>query len=140
MPRLAVADKDPVTGETKYPEDLADHKYADLNGRTTPVYIVVEGMRLTSKPCSAFTEDIKNSKKMIRVINEDGDIQEYDAEKNLEFEEMPYAVVVNDEGKPVRAIRIDPMSYINAGEEDLVDCTVADKPTKYPKKVIDVLS
>lgn len=111
-----------------------------LDKLTVPVCVMVEGYKLNDVPFKAIVEDIKDSKKMIRVINEAGEIDEYDVEQNLEFQDMPYAVVVDSEGKPVRSIKIDPLSYINAEDDELVDCTCADKPTKFPKKVINILS
>jgi len=66
-------------------------------------------------------------------------MHEYDIE-NTEFADKPYAVIVNSEGKPIRSIKIDPLSYINAEEDDLVDCECNGKETKFPKKNIDVLS
>lgn len=140
VPEKAKFDIDPKTRLTKTPTNDKPITMADLNGKTTPVYIVVEGFKMTSAPVSAFLEDVAASKRNIRVINEDGSIDEYDVDKNIEFTEMPYAVIVDGDGKPVRTIRVDPVSYINAEDDELVDCTCADKPTKFPKKVIDILS
>ena len=140
VPRLSVVDYNPETRLAELPKNEKPATFADLNGKTTPVNIVVEGYKLTSIPVSAFVEDIANSKQFIRVINENGEINSYDVNKNIEFEEMPYAVLIDNDGKPVRTIKIDPLSYINAEEDELVDCTVADKATKYPKSRINVLS
>lgn len=140
VPRLSVVDYNPETRLAELPKNEEPATFADLNGKTTPVNIVVEGYKLTSIPVSAFIEDIANSKQFIRVINENGEINSYDVNKNIEFEEMPYAVLIDNDGKPVRTIKVDPLSYINAEEDELVDCTVADKATKYPKSRINVLS
>lgn len=141
VPRLGEFDIDPETRMTRpvKNEVLPKDWHKDLNGKTTPAYIVVEGQRISSMPVSALLEDVINSNKTIRVINEDGKSEEYDKE-NLEFVDMPYAVVVDSEGKPVRSIQIDPKSYIEAGPEDMVECLVDGKATEFPKKCIDVLS
>lgn len=137
-----------INPETRMPNPLPDKAPKEddekddnpLYKLTVPVCVMVEGCKLNTVPYGAIVEDIKDSKKMIRVINEDGEIHEYDAEQNLEFEDMPYAVVVDSEGKPVRSIKIDPLSYINAEEDELVDCACGDKATKFPKKVISIIS
>lgn len=141
IPRMGEFDIDP---ETRMPRPLENEKlpkdwHKDLNGKTTPVYIVVEGQRLTSTPVSALTEDIAKSNKTIRIINEDESTSEYDKD-NIEFADMPYAVVVDSEGKPVRSIQIDAKSYIEADADGMVECLVDGEIKKFPKKCIDVLS
>ena len=141
VPRLGEFDIDPETRMSRPAQNevLPKDWHKDLNGKTTPVYIVVEGQRISSMPVSALLEDVINSNKTIRVINEDGKSEEYDKD-NLEFVDMPYAVVVDSEGKPVRSIQIDPKSYIEAQPEDMVECMVDGKMVEFPKKCIDVLS
>lgn len=111
----------------------------DLNKKTIDCNIVIDGQRMNMHECYAILDDIKDGKKQIRVINEYGDITEVNTE-NIDFTEWPYAVIVNSEGEPIRKIQINPQSYINAAEDDYVECLVADKPSKYIKRVINVLS
>jgi len=59
---------------------------------------------------------------------------------SIDQEDWPYAVIAGEDDEPLRKIKINPLSYINADENDLVDCLVADKLTQYPKRVIRVLS
>ena len=139
VPRLGECDVDPKTRLTRTPQNEKIPTLGDLNGKTVKVDIVVEGHKLNAQPYSAFVEDIKNSKKALRVINENLEVEEFE-NKNIEFVEKPYAVIVDDNGKPVRTIQVDPESYINAAENDLVDCECAGKATKFPKKCIDILS
>lgn len=113
---------------------------ADLNGKTVQVYITNEGYRITDTPYIASLEDVINGKQYIRVINESNKMEEYDLHNNIEFAEMPYAVVVDSNGKPVRSVQIDPMSYVNTDEDGLVNCRVDGKMTKLPKKCLDMLS
>lgn len=136
VPRLSDFDIDPKTRLTRFPEN---ETIPAEDAKTTPVYITMEGQHLTSEPVSALLEDVANSNEKIRIINEDQTTSEYNRE-NIEFAEMPFAVVVDSEGKPIRSIQIDPKSYIEATDDELIDCLVDGKITKFPKKCIDVLS
>lgn len=140
VPSYANFDIDP---ETRLPYPVKNDKpatLADLNGKTVQVYITNEGYRMTDTPYLASVEDIANNKKVIRVVNESNEVEEYDMEKNVEFADLPYAVVVDGNGKPIRSIQIDPISYVNTPEDGLVTCKVEGKMTKFPKKCIDMLS
>ena len=90
-------------------------------------------------PCMVPVTDIKESKKALTVINEDGLVDEYSLE-NVEFTERPYAVIIDSKGEPIRKIQVDPASYINAGNDDMVVCYAAGKETSFPKRVINILS
>jgi len=111
-----------------------------LNVNTVYVYVLKDGRKLCEQPYVANFEDIAKSKKIVRVIDESGNTKEYDVNKDLDFLDMPYAAVVDSDGKPVRSIQIDPKSYINAEETDLVICKVDGKITKFPKSRISILS
>ena len=139
VPRLAECDIDPNTRMTRKPENDKPVKMADYNGPTVQVVIVAEGQVIGGSH-KALVEDIANSRKMIRVINEENEVEEYDALKDIQFKDYPYAVIVDGDGKPVRTIKIDPVSYINAGEDDMVRCVCGTNETEFPKRVIDVLS
>ncbi|WQJ53845.1 MAG: hypothetical protein [Wendovervirus sonii] len=142
VPRFAEFDIDPDTRLTRIAqnEKLPDDYHRDLNKNTVYVYILKDGRRLCEEPYVANFEDIQKSKKIIRVLDENNNIEEYDANKDLEFLEMPYAAVVDSNDKPVRSIQIDPKSYINAGMDDMVVCKVDGKMTKFPKSRIKILS
>ena len=117
-----------------------DDKKKDLNKTTLDCNIVVDGQRLNMHECRAFLEDVIDSKHSVRIINEYGDIVEYPVDDYIEFTEWPYAVIANEEGEPLRKIKINPKSYINAGEDDMVDCICGDKETQFLKRTIKVLS
>lgn len=111
----------------------------DIEGKTVDCNIIVDGLRLNCESYKASLKDIMDSKHNIRIMNEDGNVSEYNVD-NVDFTEFPYAVIVNEEGKAVRSIQIDPQSYVTAGDDDLVRCWVAGKETQYPKKAINILS
>jgi hypothetical protein len=111
----------------------------DLNKKNVECNIIMDKQKVNMTPCLVPVEEIKESKSVLTVINEDGVSAEYNVD-NIEFKELPYAVVVNAEGEPIRKIRIDPTSYINAEDNDMVKCYAADKEVEYPKKAINILS
>lgn len=114
-------------------------KMKDLNAKNVECNIIVDKQRLNMTPCMVPVTDIKESKNLLTVINEDGTADEYDI-KNVEFTEMPYAVIIDAKGEPIRKIQVDPTSYINASDDDMVLCYVAGKETSFPKRVINILS
>ena len=134
---LEVSDTDKEKSLISDPKD--NDKLKDLNKKTIDCNIVVDGQKVNITECSAVLDDIINSKRRIRIVNEYGDITEYD-NKDVEFTEWPYAVITNSEGEPLRKIQINPQSYINAAEDDYVDCICGGKQTQFIKKVISVLS
>ena len=71
-------------------------------------------------------------------VARDGEIRIH--RENIAFTEKPYAVIVDNDGKPVRTIKVDPDSYIEANENDLVYCEVGQKLTRFPKDRIKILS
>ena len=117
-------------------------KMADLNGKTVECNIVVDGMQFNKEPFKASLRDIAEGLNVINVTN-DRDTQDKWPIENLQFEEenWPYAVIANEEDEPLRKIKINPTSFINAKEDDdLVDCLVGDKLTQLPKRVIRIVS
>jgi len=70
VPEKGMFDIDPKTRMTRPARNEEPVVMADLNKKTTPVYIMAEGVRVNDVPYSALTEDISLSKKTIRVINE----------------------------------------------------------------------
>lgn len=111
----------------------------DLNAKNVECNIIMDRQRINMTPCMVPVTDIKESKKALTVINEDGLVDEYSLE-NVEFTERPYAVIIDSKGEPIRKIQVDPASYINAGNDDMVVCYAAGKETSFPKRVINILS
>ena len=125
---------------TKSAQNEDPVKMKDLNGnKSVRCNIVVDGHRINVDECRAAINDIINFKGTIRVLSETGEVQDYNRE-NIAFTERPYAVIVDNDGKPVRTIKVDPDSYIEANENDLVYCEVGQKLTRFPKDRIKILS
>ena len=79
-------------------------------------------------------------------MNESGEVQLWDAD-NIVFNEWPWAVIVSDgdgngdeSDEPIRKIRINPTSYIEAGDEDMVECIINNEKTEMIKKNIKIIS
>ena len=125
---------------TKSAQNEEPVKMKDLNGnKSVGCNIVVDGHRINVDECRAAINDIIDFKGTIRVLSETGEVQDYNRE-NIAFTERPYAVIVDNDGKPVRTIKVDPDSYIEANENDLVYCEVGQKLTRFPKDRIKILS
>ena len=125
---------------TKSAQNEDPVKMKDLNGnKSVGCNIVVDGHRINVDECRASLNDIIDFKGTIRVLSETGEVQDYNRE-NIAFTERPYAVIVDNDGKPVRTIKVDPDSYIEANENDLVYCEVGQKLTRFPKDRIKILS
>lgn len=140
VPESGQFDIDPKTRMTKPAVNDKPEELADLNGKTIHVYLKDKGTMGTTS-YKALVSEIMESKKTLHVMNEDTlQVNEYDATNDLEFPEMPYAVLVDAEGKPRKPIQIDPLSYINAQDDEPVDCLIDGKMTQVTKTSIDVLS
>ena len=128
--------------------DDSDIKFEDMNGRNILCNIVMKDgpygtQQLGYDYCYASMKDILDGKDTVRVVNESGDVTEWPIENiDIEPENWPYAVVVNDEDgeEPLRKIKIDPVGYIEATDDEFVDCIVAGKLTKMYKKNIKIIS
>lgn len=136
VPKQFDFDKDNLTTDLTNAEP---GKMKDLNGKTVDCNIIVDNFQLNLTECKASLDDIINSKRDIRVINENGVIETFDV-NNLAFIETPYAVVVGEDDKPLRSIQVYADSYINAAPDELVLCKIDGKDTKYPKSKIKILS
>lgn len=112
----------------------------DLDAHTIDCDIVVDGHKINIGECWANIMDIKDSKTKIRVLNEEGYVDEYDIVDNLKFNDWPFAVIIDGNGEPIRKIQIDPQSYVTAEPDDLVNCLAAGKQTQFPKRVINILT
>lgn len=135
----------PVRNDSKdYSKD-----YEDLNDPRVECSIVVDGFRANFQKYWASLGDIKESRKTLRVLSESGDVSEFDA-GDVEFapEDWPWAVVVADgespdgdeSEKPLRKIRINPTSYVEAADDENVECIVQGKRTVMPKRNIKIIS
>lgn len=137
-------DLDEKTRLNKKPENENPVKMEDLNEQTIPCHIrfnnailenTVEGEKF-----QASVKDILEESDPVKVYIGD-DIQEVPKEDVIiSPEDWVYAVVAGEDDEPVRKIKIDPMSYIDAEEDDLVKCMIGDKLTELPKHVIRTLS
>lgn len=124
VPEAGQFDIDPKTRMTKPATNDKPEELADLNGKTVHVYLKDKGTMGTTS-YKALVSEIMESKKTLHVMNEDTlQVGEYDATNDLEFPEMPYAVLVDATGKPRKPIQIDPLSYINAQDDEPVDCLI----------------
>ena len=56
--------------------------------------------------------------------------------KNMQIKESSDEENYDD---PVRKVRINPTSFVNATDEDYVECLLADKPTQIQKKYIKMI-
>lgn len=121
-------------------------KLRDLNKDKVKCNIVMDGCRLNLGECYAAFADLSDSKKsQVKVVNESGDEEVYDKE-NVEIlpvpsDEWPYAVLVSGEDdEPSRKILVDPKSYLEASDSEMVNCIVAGKLSRIPKSKIRILS
>lgn len=137
-------DLDDKTRLNKKPENEKPVKMEDLNEQTIPCQIrfnnailenTVEGEKF-----QASVKDILEESDPVKVYI-GNDIQEVPKEDVIIApDDWVYAVVAGEDDEPVRKIKIDPMSYIEANEEDLVKCMIGDKLTELPKHAIRTLS
>lgn len=138
-------DLDDKTRLNKKPENEKPVKMEDLNEQTMFCNIKFDNAILehtiTGERFKANVKDILEEADPVRVYIGD-DIQEIPKQDVfIDTEDWPYAVVVGTDDEPVRKIKIDPIAYIDAKEEnDLVRCMIGDKETVLPKRVIKILS
>lgn len=100
-PRLASREGMGVNPETRLTDKVENDKtdyskeYADLNGHFIFGHIVKDGNRMTMEPVRISLEDISESKKVVRMINEDNLLTEVPIE-NVEIDEpdWTWAVIV----------------------------------------------
>ena len=127
------------------PKNEEPVKMEDLNEQSISCNIRFDNAILertiTGEKFRANVKDILEEADPVRVYIGD-DIQEVPKQDVfIDTEDWPYAVVVGTDDEPVRKIKIDPMAYIDAKEEDdLVRCMIGDKETVLPKRVIKILS
>lgn len=119
-------------------------EYQDLNESYLPCDILSEGFKCNYDRCYANLRDIAMSSDYIHVVNENGVLDIWPKDNvYISQENWPYAVICkegDDDNEPVRKIRINPQSYIEASDEDMVDCLLNDEPTQIIKKVIKIIS
>ena len=134
----------------KVENDKTDYSkdYADLNGRFIFGHIVQDGHQLTIDPVRISLEDISESRRVVRMINEDNLLTEVPIE-NVKVDEpdWTWAVIVMDDkdmtgdDEPLRKIKVDPVSFVEAdAETGLVDVLLNGQKTKMMKRHIRILS
>jgi hypothetical protein len=104
------------------------------------------------KPYKISLKDVSESVKEVRALNEDTLVRVPIEDVAVDNEEWPWAVVVmnaddnpNIEEEPLRKIRVNPVSYVEANVDDdgaggLVDIILNGMETKMHKKYIRILS
>ena len=130
---------------SKTPTNPKAEKMADLNGKTVECNIVVDSTILTGTlngdKFKANLQDILEGLDDIRVNVGDKEEKWHKDNISIEQENWPYAVIASEDDEPLRKIKVSPMSYVEAKEDnDLVDCVVGDKPTQLPKRVIRIIA
>lgn len=146
-PKTRIADK--VTNDVK---DYAE-EYDDFNeGGFFMGYLVKDGQVVSMKPYKISLKDVSESVKEVRALNEDTLVRVPIEDVAVDNEEWPWAVVVmnaddnpNIEEEPLRKIRVNPVSYVEANVDDdgaggLVDIILNGMETKMHKKYIRILS
>lgn len=130
----------------KSPKNDKVEKMKDLNDPKVNCNIVVDNTILTQttegKRFKANLKDILEGEDLIRVYVDDDNEQHWNKENiQIDNTDWPYAVIASETDEPLRKIRVNPLSYINAKEDnDLVDCIIGDKQTQLPKRAIRILS
>ena len=122
-------------------------KHRDMNERNILCNIVLHTENGTQKLsydyCYASMKDIIEGKNQIGVVNESGELTSWPIE-NIEVEPQnwPFAVVVDgaESDEPLRKIHVDPVGYVEATDDEFVDCIVGGKLTKMYKKNIKIIS
>ena len=128
------------------PKNEKPQKMQDLNNDKVNCNIIINNTllkeTLDGNRFKAKLSDILEGLDDITVYT-DNDKEEIFNKNNIsiEQEDWPYAVIASEDDEPLRKIKINPMSYINAEDEnDLVDCLIGDKLTEIPKRIIRVMS
>ena len=153
-PRLASREGMGVNPETRLTDKVENDKtdytkdYADLNARFIFGHIVKDGQRMTMEPVRISLEDISESRKVVRMVNEDNLLTEVPIEQvQVDEPNWTWAVIVmsqddmTGDDEPLRKIKVDPVSFVEADPENgLVDVLLNGEKTKMMKKHIRILS
>ena len=130
----------------KKPENEKPEKMANLNDNKVNCNLIINNAIIketfNGERFNAKLSDIYEGLDDITVYMGNGEEEQFNKDQiSIEQEDWPYAVIADDNDEPLRKIRVNPMSYINAEDEnDLVDCIVGDKFTQIPKRIIRVMS
>ena len=128
-------DLDDKTKLNKKPENEKPEKMTNLNDDKVNCNIKVKDIilkeNINGEPFKAKLSDIYEGLDDITVYMGNGEEQQFNkSEISIEQEDWPFAVIADDNDEPLRKIHVNPISYINAEDEnDLVDCIVGDKLT-----------
>ena len=157
-PRLGSREGMGINPETRLTDqvenDPTDYRkeYNDFNSeRFFMSGFLMKDDQIVSFPLRISVKDVSESKQFVRAMNEDGQLIEIPAEDiAVDTENWPWAVIVMDDGdsvdadEPLRKIRVNPTSYIDADEESdgaegLVDIILNGVETKMMKKHIKLI-
>lgn len=131
---------------TKAENDKTDYSkdYSDLNDFGIECNIISNGYQINYEKQFASLRDIAEGNKFIKVVNESGSIDMWPIQSiEIDRGKWPYAVIVNPEdadNEPLRKIKINPKSYVEASDDDLVDCILGTEDTQIVKKNIRIIS
>jgi hypothetical protein len=123
--------------------------YKDLNKWTAECDIVVNGFKMNYGKSKVSMKDVSESKKVLRVIDEDNNVNNWPADNiNVEQKDWVWAVIVgnknsSDEDKsdePLLKVKIDPISFVKADDMEKVSCILNGKMTEIPKLNIKIIS
>ena len=157
-PRLGSREGMGINPETrltdKVENDPTDYRkeYNDFNSeRFFMSGFLMKDDQIVSFPLRISVKDVSESKQFVRAMNEDGQLIEIPAKDiAVDTENWPWAVIVMDDSdsvdadEPLRKIRVNPTSYIDADEESdgaegLVDIILNGVETKMMKKHIKLI-
>ena len=140
-------DLDDKTRLNKKPENEKPQKMNDYNDQSIFCNVKFDKSIFEStvdgKAFKANLKDILEEADPVRVYIDgtDEEMQIPKADVIICDDEWPYAVVVGEDDEPVRKIRVNPTSYIEAQDDtDLVQVIIGDKHTELPKHAIKILS
>lgn len=151
-PRLASREGMGINPDTRLTDQVKNDDYDytkdynDLNQRFVLGFLMHDGNVVSLDKMKFSLDDISESKKVIRALNEDSLIEVPIEDVGVEEDEWPWAVIVNgndesDEDNPLRKVRVEPLSFVNAATpESLVRVKIKDIETKMMKKHLRMLS
>ncbi len=159
-PRYASRDRMGINPETRLTDNVENddvekyvNDYKNFNNERNHVYgfVTHDGQPVILESIPFSLKDFADSKRMIRALNEDEELIEVPVEDiAVDSSEWPWAVIVSDnndpvdENEPLRKIRVNPVSYVEANEESdgadgLVEIVLNGVETKMMKKFIKLI-
>lgn len=137
---LKALEENPYNDEENLQGMITRKDIKDLNQGTIKCNLVVDGYALNSTPLLVNISDIVESNDVLNVINDAGETSPCNInELSFEQENWPWGVIVDTEGEPERKIQVNPISYINAQDDDMVEILIAGKESKLPKRSFKII-